>query len=296
MKTVNVNELNKRYGISGQFEKTDEEYYSVVNAVKESVKRDYKEKPIILISGPSGSGKTTTAEMLESMLDGEGVSTHTVSIDNYFRTVTEAERGNVDYESPTRVDGELLSEHIEKIARCEEVEIPIFDFVSTMRSDKTVRLKRKPDELVIFEGIHALNPSVITAPKDATSKIYISVRTRVSYGDKLLPPEYVRLMRRIARDKLFRGRSAEETLKFYDEVKRGEDKYVLPFKRYADYSIDSFIGYEVGVYKSVVESDVSALAGNYETAKVLCEFLKNVKPLNPEKTPYNSLIREFIGR
>lgn len=296
MKTVNVNELNKRYGISGQFEKTDEEYYSVVNAVKESVKRDFKEKPIILISGPSGSGKTTTAEMLESMLDGEGVSTHTVSIDNYFRTVTEAERGNVDYESPTRVDGELLSEHIEKIARCEEVEIPIFDFVSTMRSDKTVRLKRKPDELVIFEGIHALNPSVITAQKDATSKIYISVRTRVSYGDKLLPPEYVRLMRRIARDKLFRGRSAEETLKFYDEVKRGEDKYVLPFKRYADYSIDSFIGYEVGVYKSVVESDVSALAGNYETAKVLCEFLENVKPLNPEKTPYNSLIREFIGR
>ncbi len=296
MKTVNVNELNKRYGIPGQFEKTDEEYYSVVNAVKESVKRDFKEKPIILISGPSGSGKTTTAEMLESMLDVEGVSTHTVSIDNYFRTVTEAERGNVDYESPTRVDGELLSEHIEKIARCEEVEIPIFDFVSTMRSDKTVRLKRKPDELVIFEGIHALNPSVITAPKDTTSKIYISVRTRVSYGDKLLPPEYVRLMRRIARDKLFRGRSAEETLKFYDEVKRGEDKYVLPFKRYADYSIDSFIGYEVGVYKSVVESDVSALAGNYETAKVLCEFLKNVKPLDPEKTPYNSLIREFIGR
>lgn len=296
MKTVNVNELNKRYGIFGQFEKTDEEYYSVVNAVKESVKRDFKEKPIILISGPSGSGKTTTAEMLESMLDGEGVSTHTVSIDNYFRTVTEAERGNVDYESPTRVDGELLSEHIEKIARCEEVEIPIFDFVSTMRSDKTVRLKRKPDELVIFEGIHALNPSVITASKAATSKIYISVRTRVSYGEKLLPPEYVRLMRRIARDKLFRGRSAEETLKFYDEVKRGEDKYVLPFKRYADYSIDSFIGYEVGVYKSVVESDVSALAGNYETAKVLCEFLENVKPLNPEKTPYNSLIREFIGR
>lgn len=301
MKIVAIEELNGRYADDGEFEKTDEEYASRLSGIKDDIERHAEERPIILLSGPSGSGKTTTAHMLEDMLDRDGVSTHTVSLDNYFRSVTDAERDTVDYEAPSRIDGELLSEHISRIFAGEEVDVPIFDFTKTSRSDKTVKLKRLPGELVIFEGIHALNPSVITAPKEITAKIYISVRTRISYGDgNILQPEYVRFMRRIARDKLFRGRDVAETAEYFASVRCGEENFVMPFKKLADYEIDSFIGYEPGVYKSVVEGDLLSVSATGESgAKAIArlkEFLKYVKPLNAEKTPYNSLIREFIGR
>ena len=299
MKTVDIDILNKRYKTDADFENADAEYFQKIEEIKNAVIKNAAVAPVILIAGPSGSGKTTTAHNLEAMLDKAGVETHTISLDNYFRTVTEAERSTVDFESPSRVDGELLSEHISEIARGKEVEIPIFDFVNTRRSDETIKLKRNDGELIIFEGIHALNPSVITAPREFTTKIYVSVQTRVTYGDKVLQPEYVRLLRRIARDKLYRGRSAAVTLSYFESVTKGETNFVKPFENFADFSVDTFVGYEAGVYKGVIEKDIISAVVNEkdENAKrILTDFLSAVAVFEKEKTPENSLIREFIGR
>lgn len=299
MKIVDINELNAKYKTRADFTGADAEYFRKIDEIKEAVIKNAATAPVILIAGPSGSGKTTTAHNLEAVLDKAGVETHTVSLDNYFRTVTEEERSRIDFEAPSRVDGELLSEHIAKIARGEEVEIPVFDFPNMRRSDETIKLKRNGGELIIFEGIHALNPSVITAPREFTTKIYVSVRTRVSYGDKILQPEYVRLLRRIARDKLYRGRSVAVTLSYLESVTRGENNFVKPFKRFADFQIDTFLGYETGVYKGIIERDIinAATDEKDENAKnILTEFLSYVCAFDKEKTPENSLIREFIGR
>lgn len=299
MKIVDINELNEKYKTRADFTEADAEYFQKIDEIKEAVIKNAATAPVILIAGPSGSGKTTTAHNLEAALDKAGAETHTISLDNYFRTVTEEERSTIDFESPSRVDGELLSDHIAKIARGEEIEIPVFDFPNMRRSDETIKLKRSDGELIIFEGIHALNPSVITAPGEFTAKIYVSVRTRVSYGNEVLQPEYVRLLRRIARDKLYRGRTAAVTLSYLESVTRGENNFVKPFKRFADFQIDTFLGYEAGVYKSIIERDIINVAADEKdenAKKILTGFLSCVCALDKEKTPENSLIREFIGR
>ena len=273
----------------------DDEYLRRLNAVKETIIRNSSVSPVILLSGPSGSGKTTTARMIEKLLDDEGFETHVVSLDDYFKTVTESERGTVDFESPTRVDGELLTEHIERLIEGKEIEIPSFDFVNTRRSDKVRKLKRAENELVIFEGIHALNPSVVACGDEKTLKLYVSVRSRVKYGDGLFEPQYIRLLRRISRDKLFRGRTAEETIAYFASVSAGEQKYVFPYKRRADISIDSFVPYEAGVYKTTVGDEVKSLADKSQTADVLWKFLKNVEGISKDLVPAYSLVREFIG-
>ena len=184
-------------------------------------------------------------------------------------------------------------------ADCKEIELPTFDFLNTKNVKSGEKFKRKPNEIVIFEGIHALNPSVITAPGEFTAKIYVSVRTRVSYGNEVLQPEYVRLLRRIARDKLYRGRTAAVTLSYLESVTRGENNFVKPFKRFADFQIDTFLGYEAGVYKSIIERDIINVAADEKdenAKKILTGFLSCVCALDKEKTPENSLIREFIGR
>ena len=285
MKIVDINELNEKYKTRADFTEADAEYFQKIDEIKEAVIKNAATAPVILIAGPSGSGKTTTAHNLEAALDKAGAETHTVSLDNYFRTVTEEERSTIDFESPSRVDGELLSEHIAKIARGEEIEIPVFDFPNMRRSDETIKLKRSDGELIIFEGIHALNPSVITAPGEFTAKIYVSVRTRVSYGNEVLQPEYVRL--------------AAVTLSYLESVTRGENNFVKPFKRFADFQIDTFLGYEAGVYKSIIERDIINVAADEKdenAKKILTGFLSCVCALDKEKTPENSLIREFIGR
>lgn len=298
MRIIDLADINGKYSDKSDFLAEDDRFEDKILRIKREIERTRREKPIVLVSGPSGSGKTTTAHALEKMLDADGMETHTVSLDNYFKTVTEEERATVDYESPSRVDGELLTEHIRKMVSGETVEIPVFDFVNTRRGDATVTLKRKKDELVIFEGIHSLNPSVISVPDEVTTKIYVSVDTGVNFGDGFFKPEYIRLLRRIARDKLHRGRDAAATISFYDSVKAGEDKYVAPYKFRSDYDVDSFIAYELGVYASALSDELNRLrcrdnGTNALLADLNC-FLSKVERADAEFIGKNSLIREFV--
>ena len=256
--------------------------------------------PIVLISGPSGSGKTTTARMLEAELDRRGLETHTLSQDNYFRTNTPEESalraaGLLDLESPARVDEELLAQQLERIIACQPVELPVFDFRECVCRPSGVTFTRKPGEIVILEGIHVLNPAVVTLPESQTVRLYVSVRTRVEAADgSLLHPRYIRLLRRMLRDVSGRGRPAEGTLAMFQSVEVGEQKYIMPYKHRSTFDVDTFCPYELNVYRGILPDEVAALREHPDMTGLL-NLLTEALPLEPTVVPATALIREFIG-
>lgn len=263
-----------------------------------------KERPIVLVSGPSGSGKTTTALRLEKILDSWGYEAHTLSMDNYFYGHAESnmpidEDGQVDLESPMRLDVSLLAEHLDKITQCIPVEAPTFDFPSQRRSHITIPLHRRNGELVILEGIHSLNPQVIGQASEYSIGIYISVHTYIqNQQGQTLSPDSLRLCRRLLRDHLYRGQSYENTIARLRSVSRGETLYIMPHKERACISIDTFLPYELAVYCSELSAGLQQVDDNFliqEGLANLKSLLSQTPPLSKDLVPANSLIREFVG-
>ena len=277
----------------------NEEYQWQLKKIAAKIAETSNEKAVILLSGPSGSGKTTTAFMLQKMLGELGCPTHTLSMDNYFCSLTEQEHalaaeGKMDLESPDRIDKELLNEQIEAISQCREVNVPQYDFGRSRRKDTTFPLKCSHGELVIFEGIHALNPDVITVPEQKLTKLYVSVRARVTCGDIILHPSKVRLMRRMVRDRNFRDRSLRETMNMFHSVENGENKYIMPYKYRSDYDIDTFMKYELNAYRDVLLEDLRQMSDIPELADVT-EVMENLVSMELADVTPDSLICEFIG-
>ncbi len=256
--------------------------------------------PIILLAGPSGSGKTTTARLLEAKLDALGCETHTLSMDDYFHSLTDEQRSlaateRFDLESPERVDAALLGDQLRRFIAGEPIDAPVFDFSVSRRAAQTRTLVRKPNELLILEGIHALNPAVVTLPETQTVRLYVSVRTRLVTADGApLHPANIRLMRRILRDVKFRSRDPRDTLRMFRSVQAGEEKYIAPYKPRSSFDIDTFFPYEVSVYQPMLLPLVAPLADHPEIAAML-PALREISPLCPAAVPADALIREFIG-
>ena len=277
-------------------------YADQISAASERIYNERRERPVVLISGPSGSGKTTTAGRIARLLRDNGCGAHSISMDNYVRPLTDEEKrlgelGQFDFESPKRLDTELLKDHLEKLSRCEEIEIPSFDFAAQKRRPG-MPLKREPGDIVIMEGIHALNPEVTGHSDDYTNRVYVSVRTRLDHDGELLHPSKIRLMRRLIRDKLYRGRSIVETMEFFKSVERGENLYIMPYKKRASFDIDTFIAYEPMVYRDILLSDLEEVSRSYAGYSEYADierFLRALKPISAEYVPENSLVREFIG-
>lgn len=256
--------------------------------------------PIVLISGPSGSGKTTSALILEDKLDRRGLETHTLSQDNYFNTLTEEDRallaeGKLDLESPERVDSDLLNRQLADIIACKPVALTAFDFRTHTRHETGETLTRRPGEVVILEGIHTLNPAVVTLPEEQTVRLYVSVRTRVEGPDgTVLHPKYIRLLRRMLRDVQQRGRPASGTLGMFHSVNRGEDTFIMPYKHRSTFDVDTFFAYELNVYRRYLLDDLQAMADRPEIAALL-PVLAAADELDAAAVPPTALIREFIG-
>jgi uridine kinase len=256
------------------------------------------EKPIVLITGPSGSGKTVSAHRLKAELTKLGHTTHIISMDNYFIPLPNGTEG-IDLESPDRVDSGLLQEQTEKILRCEEIILPVFNFKA---QDRTwgANFKRKDGEIVIIEGIHMFNPAVSGYLSGRTSNVYVSVRTRLRgdvAGTKItLHPSKIRLTRRFVRDKLYRGRSLLQTLEYFTNVERGEKKHIAPYKKYATFDIDTYVAYEPCVYKKHVLPELREIkASGCNITELLTMMLEQLDDIEDIFVPDNSLIREFIG-
>lgn len=299
--TIDISEINTQVARnSGAFcVAADNRYNNHLLKIAEDIYEHRHEKPVILLSGPSGSGKTTSAMMLEQLLDSWQCETHTLSMDNYFMPLDEDERvlaaqGKLDLESPGRVDIPLLNEQLGMIIDCKLVDIPKYSFSQSCRVPSEQDLARKPGELVLLEGIHALNPDVITIPDDQTSRIYVSVRTRVTAGEIALHPSKIRLMRRMIRDKLFRNRSLSETIGMFPNVEQGEQRYIAPYKSRANYDVDTFFAYELSVYKALIMDELAQFENNRDFED-LDTILKAVEPMDSVFVPKSSLIREFVG-
>lgn len=298
-KTDSINQSVRRN--AAQFvTKAEEVYNQQIIAVAEQLRKNRSRHPIILISGPSGSGKTTTALRIEQLLDSWGCETHTISMDNYFLPFHYGkmpldENGNIDLESPQRLDTSLLQEHLARLLNYDPVEVPVFDFTTQTRTGM-IPLHRKKDELIILEGIHALNPDVTGQTEEIATGIYVSVRTRVEDHDgTLLHPSKIRLTRRLIRNKLFRGRDFDDTLASFRSVSRGENLFIMPYKYRATYDIDTFFPCELSIYRPFLLPELEAVSGESTEFSEIRTFLEAVEPIDADLVPENSLLREFIG-
>ena len=260
--------------------------------------------PIVLLSGPSGSGKTTTALKIEEELERRGIVTHTISLDNYFKTLNKATaprtpEGDLDFESPLCLDMALLDESFTKLSRGEEVIVPKFEFARQMRNDAKGRpLRLGKREVAIFEGIHALGPG-IAGPHPEATKLYISARSNVLEGETLrFKGTWMRLTRRAVRDYNFRGTDVSDTLAMWANVRRGEKLYISPYKETADIIVDSSLPYEVSVMKNYALPILKAVPQENQRRAELLDLIAafdHFEAIPPELVAKDSLLREFIG-
>ncbi|MCL1788941.1 MAG: nucleoside kinase [Oscillospiraceae bacterium] len=296
--TMNRNSVDAAAHIAN----SEEQYLWQLKMTARFLAEQESERPLILLSGPSGSGKTTTAFRIREQLCEMGIKTYAMSMDNYFLSVDDPRNerepdGSIDYESPKRLDMDLLNEHMEKLWECEEFTLPVFDFAN-QRQLKGEKFRRGEHEMVILEGIHSLNPEVTGKFTEVSSGVYVSVRTRIKTSDgALLHPEKIRLMRRLVRDKLFRNRQAAQTIAFFEKVQVGEEKYIAPHKCYAEHDIDTFLAYEAAAYKDFIIKELEELRDSCSLDKVqdMVIVLEELASVGLDGIPKDSLVREFIG-
>ena len=279
-------------------------YNERVSRVVDAICENLDKSPIVLLSGPSGSGKTTSALKIEEELRRRGIMTHTVSMDNYFktvdlRTVPRTPEGEIDFESPALLDMELLNEHFTMLTEGKEIRIPYFMFARQKRSaSRSTPMRLGKNEIAIFEGIHALNDAITDRHPEAMT-LYVYVATPVEdESGPIFHPDWTRLLRRSVRDSKFRGSDAEFTLSVWDNVMRGEEEYISPFTHKAKLRLDSSHAYEVPLLKGFAEplfAEISEEAGATRLMSDIKSALPRFETLDPAYIKPESLLREFIG-
>lgn len=277
----------------------ESQYDEQVLKVAQGIRDNAKTAPIVLLSGPSGSGKTTTAMRLEKLLDSWGYESHTISLDNYFKELSDedqqkARNGKIDLEAPDRLDTEFLNTQINCMLNYESVDIPRYNFNNCKREVSGWTLKRKRDEIIIFEGTHALNPDVIRTDDENCARLYVSIRSHYLSCDDEVRSKTIRLARRMLRDTQTRGREPIDTIEMFDSVNEGEDKYIKPYMHRCNYSIDTLIPYEICIYRTLLLENIKNMPQT-DDIKTLSKLLSEATNLNESLVPSDSLIREFIG-
>ena len=282
----------------------DAEYAAKISKAADMISENRKRSPIVLLSGPSGSGKTTTAQKIEEELRRRGIKSYTISMDNYFldvnpKTSPRTAEGDYDFESPKCLDMALLNEHFTKLARGERILVPKYEFARQMRVlEPSKSLKLKKDEIVIFEGIHALNDD-ITAKHPEAFKLYISARSNVEFeGSVVFKGTWMRLVRRTVRDKLFRAYDPAKTIAMWANVRRGEKLYISPFKNKANLMLDTALEYELPVMNHIATELFSSIPEGIERYEELKQVLPAIQlfgHIDNALVAPDSLVREFIG-
>ena len=282
----------------------DAAYERRVGNAAEKIIGNLHNSPIVLLSGPSGSGKTTTAEKIAQALQRRGVGTHYVGMDDYFNTVTpetvpRTPSGDMDLESPLCLDMELLNRHFTQLSRGERIYVPKYEFSRQMRiqePSKSIRLKK--DEVVIFEGIHALN-DMITDRHPEAFKLYVSARSDVYFENKaVFLRTWFRLVRRMVRDFNFRGSDPQQTMAMWANVRRGERAYISPYKDKADYQFDTAFPYEIPVMNETATKlfqSVPEGIDRFDELRRVLPALQLFGVIDSALVAEDAMIREFIG-
>lgn len=273
----------------------------LVELVQDIEKR--KNIKMVLIAGPSSSGKTTFAQKLGVQLKLTGYNPITISMDNYFKERKDTplgEDGKYNFETVDALDIELFNSQMKDLIDGKKVELPEFDFVVGTKKYNGKFLKLEKNDVMIIEGIHALNPILTKfTPDENKYKVYIAPITTLNIdGYTKISSSDSRFLRRMVRDYTTRGHSVDRTFELWGNVKKGEEKYIFPFVDDADFIYNSSLNYEPSVMKTFAQPlllQVDSSSEFYSEARRLYAYLNNFTPLETGNIPINSIIREFIG-
>ena len=258
---------------------------------------------LVLLAGPSSSGKTTSCKRLSIQLAVNGLKPLQISLDDYFvdreKTPKDA-NGEYDYESIYALDLQLINDQFNALFRGEEVELPKYDFQTGKSKKSGKKLKMSPENVLVVEGIHALNPELTSQiPNEHIFRVYASALTTILLDNhNYIPTTDNRLLRRIIRDYKYRGVSAQETIHRWPSVRAGENKWIFPFQENADAMLNTAMLYELAVIKMQAEPLLQQVPENceeYAEAYRLLKFLKYFKGIPYNNLPPTSLLREFLG-
>ena len=258
---------------------------------------------LVLIAGPSSSGKTTTCKRLSVQLAVNGIKPVGISLDDYFLNREETPRdesGDYDFEHLHALNIPLLNEQLNALFRGDEVELPRYNFQKGKSEWSGKRLKLKGNEVLVVEGIHALNPELTAdIPNEQVFRVYASALTTILLDNhNYIPTTDNRLLRRIIRDHKYRGVSAQETIRRWPSVRKGENRWIFPFQENADAMFNSAMLFELAVIKRQADPLLEQVPENcpeYAEAYRLRKFLKYIKPISEDQIPPTSLLREFLG-
>ena len=258
---------------------------------------------VVLIAGPSSSGKTTTCKRLSVQLAVNGIKPVGISLDDYFVDREQTPRdanGDYDFKHLHALNLDLLNQQMTALLRGEEVELPRYDFPTGRSLMSGKKLTLHADEVLVVEGIHALNPELMSqVPQEQLFRVYASALTTLLLDNhNYIPTTDNRLLRRIIRDHKYRGVSAQETIHRWPSVRAGENRWIFPFQENADAMFNTAMLFELAVLKRAAEpllEQVPESAPEHAEAYRLLKFLRYIKPIPETQIPPTSLLREFLG-
>lgn len=274
-----------------------------IGDIAASIERN-KDAKFVMIAGPSSSGKTTFSYRLSVQLSTLGLKPYPIALDDYFKNRCDTplnEDGSYNFECLEAIDVEQFNKDMTALIRGEEIELPTFNFITGEREYKGKRKKMGKDEILVIEGIHGLNDKLsYSLPIESKFKIYISALTQLNVDEhNRIPTTDGRLIRRIVRDARTRGADAGKTIGMWQSVRNGEDQYIFPFQEHADAMFNSALIYELAILKQYAEPllfKVERGTQEYVEAKRLLKFLDYFLGVSSENIPYNSILREFVGK
>lgn len=298
-----LNEANKQGKIFELVKIAEALHEKEIVRIADQIVKEMNTKRFVMISGPSSSGKTTFSKRLSVQLLASGIVPVTISLDNYFvdreRTPRD-ETGDWDFESLYALDIEFFNKQLTELMEGKEIELPTYNFETGKRTFKGNKVRLNENNIVMMEGIHALNPELTPSVReDQKFKIYVSALTTISLNNhNWISTTDNRLMRRIVRDYKYRGNSVQDTIKRWPSVRRGEDKWIFPYQENADVMFNSSLIFELAVLKNYIMPlllEVPKDSKEYTESSRLLSLLICIKPMSNRDLPSTSLLREFLG-
>lgn len=305
-KMITLGEINAMAAEPEKFvEECTARYRDFVTDCAKKIFTDQNKK-IVMLAGPSSSGKTTSAHVLSGVIEKMGGTAYTVSLDDFYLSHDEEpyplnDEGEQDYECVEALNIPLIKKCLKELIDDNESALPVFDFATGKRTDGVNKIVLDDNDIIIIEGLHALNP-VITDGLDPANifKIYVSVRTRVydDEGNIVLSRRDMRFIRRSVRDYFSRSMPVERTFEIWDNVAEGENKYLFPFEDLADVDFDTFHFCEPCILAEAAIKLLSEVEDGEFKAKAdsLVKSLRCFKTVEPGILPADSVLNEFVSR
>ncbi len=289
---------------AGMVEEVEGAYRESLRNVARNISERKKRARIVMLSGPSSSGKTTTAHLLRIYLEGFGIKATIISLDDFYLGRDKTPRlpdGSYDFETVEALDAEKIIQCLSNVIATGKFSVPHYSFSLGRPDGPGTDYEIGPEDMVIVEGIHGLNPLFTKGlPEESYIKLYVSVKQQIKDANgEVLSPMNLRLIRRIVRDIKFRDSPAERTLSMWPQVIEGENRYIRPYRIWADYTVNSIHIYEPCVLRTVAIPLLRAIEIDslyYKKARDLESRLMRFEPVDSALVPDGSMLREFLGK